>query len=351
MRTTRFAAAALAVAMITSACTGDDAPATDDPTSDEASAAAGDGVLTIYSGRGEDLIGQVITDFEEETGIDVEVRYGGTAELAAQLLEEGENTPADLFWAQDAGALGAVSDAGMFTELPQDILDRVDEGNRADDGTWVGVTGRARVFVYSTERVSEDEVPDSVLDLTDPAWEGRVGWAPTNGSFQSFVTAMRIELGEDTTREWLEGMLANGVQEYPNNSSQVEAVGRGEIDLGLVNHYYLLRFLAEDPDFPAANHFPNGDIGALLNVAGIGQLAASGDTDLAEQFLDYVLSEEAQTYFAGVTDEAEYPLIDGVEPAAELPPLSELDPPAIDLSDLADLQGTLELLREVGALQ
>lgn len=352
MRTTRFAAAALAVAMLTSACTGDDAPDTDDPTTDDASAAAaGDGVLTIYSGRGEDLIGQVIADFEEETGIDVEVRYGGTAELAAQLLEEGDNTPADLFWAQDAGALGAVSDAGMFAELPQDILDRVDEGNRADDGTWVGVTGRARVFVYSTERVSQDEVPDSVLDLTDPAWEGRVGWAPTNGSFQSFVTAMRIELGEDATREWLQGMLANGVQEYPNNSSQVEAVGRGEIDLGLVNHYYLLRFLAEDPDFPAANHFPNGDIGALLNVAGIGQLAASGDTDLAEQFLDHVLSEEVQTYFAGVTDEAEYPLIDGVEPAAELPTLSELDPPAIDLSDLADLQGTLELLREVGALQ
>lgn len=350
MRTIRFATAALAVAMLASGCASDDTPEPDAPTTDDATS-AGDGVLTIYSGRGEDLIGQVITDFEEETGIDVEVRYGGTAELAAQLLEEGDNTPADLFWAQDAGALGAVSDAGMFTELPQDVLDRVDAGNRADDGTWVGVTGRARVFVHSTERVGEDEVPGSVFDLTEPEWEGRVGWAPTNGSFQSFVTAMRIQEGEDTTREWLEGMLANGAQEYPNNSSQVEAVGRGEIDLGLVNHYYLLRFLAEDPDFAAANHFPNGDIGALLNVAGIGQLAASGDTDLAAQFLEYVLSEETQRYFAGVTDEAEYPLVDGVEPAEALPPLSELDPPAIDLSDLADLQGTLELLREAGALQ
>jgi len=343
MRTSRLAATAVAVTMLASACSS----STD--TSD--TAPTGDDVLTIYSGRGEDLIGEVIADYKEQTGVDVEVRYGDTAELAAQLLEEGENSPADLFWGQDAGALGAIADAGMFTQLPDEVLDRVADGNKAADGSWVGVTGRARVIVYNTESLSEDEVPTSVLDLTDPQWEGRVGWAPTNGSFQAFVTAMRVQLGEEATRAWLEGMLANGVQEYPKNTPIVEAVGRGEIDLGLVNHYYLLRFLAEDPDFPAANFFPAGDIGSLLNVAGIGQLATSGDDELAADFLSYVLSDEVQTYFAGVTDEAEYPLVDGVEPASVLPPLSELDPPAIDLADLSDLQGTLELLREVGALQ
>jgi iron(III) transport system substrate-binding protein len=336
MRTSRLLATALAVATLCTACTA---------TSD------GDGVLTIYAGRGEDLIAQVIADFEADTGIDVEVRYAGTAELAAQLLEEGDATPADLFWAQDAGALGAVDQAGLLTTLPDDVLNLVDPANRADNGSWVGVTGRARVIVWSTERLTEADVPTSVLDLTDAQWRGRVGWAPTNGSFQAFVTAMRVTLGEAVTKSWLEGMLANDVQEYSNNSSQVEAVGRGEIDMGLVNHYYLLRFLAEDPSFPAANAFPSGDIGSLLNVSGIAQLKGSGDDELAVQFVTFLLSQDVQTYFAGVTDEAEYPLVAGVEPSSVLPALSELNPPAVDLSDLADLEGTLELLREVGALQ
>ncbi|MFT5564987.1 MAG: iron(III) transport system substrate-binding protein, partial [Myxococcota bacterium] len=210
MRTSRLLATALAVATLCTACTA---------TSD------GDGVLTIYAGRGEDLIAQVIADFEADTGIDVEVRYAGTAELAAQLLEEGDATPADLFWAQDAGALGAVDQAGLLTTLPDDVLNLVDPANRADNGSWVGVTGRARVIVWSTERLTEADVPTSVLDLTDAQWRGRVGWAPTNGSFQAFVTAMRVTLGEAVTKSWLEGMLANDVQEYSNNSSQVEAVG------------------------------------------------------------------------------------------------------------------------------
>lgn len=334
----RLAAAVATVSLLAAACGG-------------GGEAEGDDVLTVYSGRGEDLVGSVIADFVEQTGIEVDVRYGGTSELALQLVEEGDATPADVFWAQDAGALGAVAEQGLFDELPDDVLDRVDEANRSAEGEWVGVTGRARVLVHSTERVPEESLPESVLDLTDEQWQGRVGWAPTNGSFQAFVTAMRVELGEDTTREWLEGMLANGVVEFPNNSSQVEAVGRGEIDVGLVNHYYLLRFLAEDPDFPAANHFPDGDIGSLLNVAGVGRLAASGDVDLTEQFITYLLSDDVQAYFAGVTDEAEYPLVEGVAPADALPPLSELDPPAVDLSDLSDLEGTLELLREVGALE
>lgn len=360
MRTHRLAAAALAVAMLASACASDDTteptePETDateeteDDPADDTEASA-DGTLTVYSGRSEDLVGTVIADFEAATGIDVEVRYGDTAELAALLLEEGDASPADVYWAQDAGALGAVSQQGLFAELPQDVLDRVEAGNRSAAGDWIGVTGRARTIVYSTENVSEDELPASVFDLTDEQYAGRVGWAPTNGSFQSFVTAMRVVEGEDATRAWLEGMIANDAQVYENNSSQVEAAGRGEIDFGLVNNYYLLRFLAEDPDFPAANHFPSGDIGALLNVAGVGVLASTDQQDAAEQFVAYLLSDETQEYFSQVADAAEFPLVAGVEAMEPLPSLEEIGAPDVDLNELADLEGTLQLLTEVGAL-
>jgi iron(III) transport system substrate-binding protein len=306
--------------------------------------------LTVYSGREEELVGSVIDDFTEETGIGVEVRYGDTAELAATIVNEGEASPADVFWAQDAGALGALEDEELFAALPMDVLDVVDPRFRSEEGEWVGVTGRSRVMAYNTEALSEAEVPDSVFDLTNPRWDGRVGWAPTNGSFQAFVTAMRELEGEEDTRTWLEGMLANGVQHYSENTLILEALGRGEIDLGLTNHYYLYRYLAEDPDFPVANAYPDGDVGALLNVAGVGVLASSDQSESAEGFVEYLLSEAVQSFFGKVTDELEYPLREGVT-AEKLPPLEELDPPDIDLSDLEDLQGTLDLLREVGALE
>lgn len=305
--------------------------------------------LTVYSGRNEAFVEPVVEDFEAETGIDVEVRYGDTAELAATILEEGEGSPADVFLAQDAGALGALEDAGRFTALPDELLNQVDERFRSQEGAWVGVTGRARVIAYSTD-ASPDELPESVFDLTDERFQGRVGWAPTNGSFQAFVTAMRVVEGEERTREWLEGMTANGVQVYPNNSSQIEALGRGEIDFGLVNHYYLFRFLAEQgDDFPVRNLYPeDADIGSLVNVAGAGILTSSDQSDLAQQFVAYLLSQNAQQHFA---DEVyEYPLTPGIETNPLLTPLSELETPDIDLSNLDDLEGTLQLLQEVGAL-
>lgn len=349
-RRARLAALLAIGALAVTACGGAGDTQDGDTTGEGGGDAAAD-TLTVYSGRGEDLVGEPIARFEEATGIDVEVRYGDTAELAATILEEGDNSPADVYWAQDAGALGALAAEGRLRDLPDEVLDRVDERFRSPDDQWVGITGRVRTIVYNTDELGEQDVPDSVFELTEPEWEGRVGWAPTNGSFQSFVTAMRQIHGDDETRAWLEGMLDNGVQEYPKNTPIVEAVGRGEIDLGLVNHYYLLRFLAEDPDFPAANAFLSDDVGGLVNVAGVGILDSTDQADAAQRFVEFLLGEETQGYFAGITDEAEYPLVDGVEASEELPPLSELDPPSIDLSDLADLQGTLDMLREVGALQ
>ena len=306
--------------------------------------------LTVYSGRNEAFVNPVVEDFEAETGIDVEVRYGDTAELAATILEEGQGSPADVFLAQDAGALGALQDAGRFTTLPDEILEKVDMRFRSAEGAWVGVTGRARVIAYNTDNVSEDRLPESVFDLTDEQYQGRVGWAPTNGSFQAFVTAMRLVEGDERTREWLTGMIQNGVQVYPNNSSQIEAAGRGEIDFGLVNHYYLFRFLAEQGDsFPVRNlYLQDADIGSLVNVAGAGVLASSDQGELAAQFVNYLLSPTAQQHF---TDEVyEYPLVAGIETNPLLTPLDELQTPDIDLSNLDDLEGTLLLLQEVGAL-
>jgi iron(III) transport system substrate-binding protein len=329
----------------------DDAGDADDAAGDdEVATEDAEGALTVYSGRSEELVGDVLARFQETTGIELDVRYGDTAELAAQIINEGDRTPADVYFGQDAGALGALQAEGRFATLPDEVVDLVEPAFASTTGEWVGVTGRVRVLAYNTDTLSEDEVPDSVLDLTDPAWAGRVSWAPTNGSFQAFVTALRVTEGEDVARDWLEGMLANDVQVFENNASQVEAVGRGEVDVALVNHYYLFRFTAEDPDFPVANKYLPGDIGGLVNVAGVGILEATDQPDAAEQFVRYLLSDEVQDHFGTETNEKEFPAVQGIE-ADGLPTIEELDPPAIDLSDLEDLQGTLTLLQETGALQ
>jgi iron(III) transport system substrate-binding protein len=347
---------ATATALLVVACTGG-TTATPGPSGTPAAStgagsiaptqASGD-ALTVYSGRSESLAGPVFDAFTAATGIPVEVRYADTAELATLLLEEGERSPADVYWAQDGGALGAVAEAGLFAEQPADILERVDERFRSPDGGWVGVSGRARVAAYSTERVEPSELPDSILEFTDPKWSGRLGWVPTNGSFQSFVTALRVLEGEEAARAWLEGVKANEPRVYDGNSAAVEAVAAGEVDVVFVNHYYLLGQIAEQgDDYPVANHFfTGGDPGALVNVAGVGVLASSDQAEEAARFVDHLLSDEAQTYFADET--FEYPLVGSVDPDERLPALDEIESPELDLSDISDLEGTLQLLAETG---
>jgi iron(III) transport system substrate-binding protein len=363
----RLLAAVAAVALLAAACgAGDDPVAepdeagddtvtedtedTDDAEEEADEAAAPEGPITVYSGRNEDFVGFIFDDFTAATGIEVEVRYGDTAELAATIVEEGPNSPADVYFGQDAGALGALQAQGLLTDLPQDILDAVEPGFRSREGQWTGTTGRVRVLAYNTDLVDPAELPDSILDLTDPEWEGRIGWAPTNGSFQAFVTALRVSEGEDVAREWLEGVIANGAVEFQNNTAIVEGVSRGEVEIGITNHYYLFRFLAEDPDFPVANHFLPGDIGGLVNIAGVGVLASSEQQEAAFELVRYLLSEEVQVYFGQNADTIEFPVVAGVD-SPELPTLDEIDPPDVDLSNLEDLQGTLQLLQEVGALE
>ncbi len=311
----------------------------------------GDGsTLTVYSGRSQDLVGPILDQFSDETGIKIRVRYGDTAELAGVILEEGGNSPADVFFAQDAGALGALDAEGRLAVLPQDVLDRVPAGYRADNGQWIGVSGRSRVVAYNTDALQPGDLPASIKDFTDPAWKGRIGWVPTNASFQAFVTAFRLLEGEEAARAWLEGIKANDPVDLPNNTAAVEAVANGEVDVAFVNHYYLFQFLAEQGEgFKARNYFlKDGDIGALVNVAGAAILESSDHEDDAKRFLEFMLSHDAQQYFADET--YEYPLIEGVSTNSLLPALSELQPPQIDLSSLDDLAGTQKLLRDTGVL-
>jgi iron(III) transport system substrate-binding protein len=304
--------------------------------------------VTIYSGRTEDLIGPLLEQFADETGIDVNVRYDDSANLALLLEEEGDASRADVFLSQSPGAVGYLDQKGMLAALPADVLELVGEEVRASDGHWVGFSGRKRVLNYNTETVDPADLPSSVLDLTDPEWKGRLGFAPSNGSFQDFVTAMRLDLGDDATLEWLRGLADNDAQTYANNNAIVAAVDRGEIDVGLVNHYYNYRFVAEDPDHKGANHeFAPDDIGSLLIVTAASMIQGSEQQDEALELIRFLLGEQAQRYFSDET--FEYPLASGIEPSPELPPIEFTQVESIDFDQLGgDLESTRELIREAG---
>jgi len=310
----------------------------------------GEGKLTIYSGREEEIVEPLFEQFEKESGIELEVRYGDSAELAATIAEEGGNSPADIFFAQDAGSLGAVAEEGLLDELPEDALQRVDPRYRDAEGRWVGTSGRVRVVAYNTEALSEEELPETIWAFTDSRWKGKIGLPPTNASFQAFVTAMRLTAGEERTREWLEGIKANEPRFYEKNTPVLEALATGEIEVGFVNHYYLYILKEEQPGAPVANHFLGADDpGALVNVAGVGIVGGTDDRDAAERLVRFLLSEQGQRFYAEEAEEAEYPLIEGVEPREGLPPLAELQGPDIALGDLGpELERTLELLNELG---
>jgi iron(III) transport system substrate-binding protein len=299
--------------------------------------------LTIYSGRSEELVGPIIEQFETDTGIEVDVIYGGTTALALQILEEGGNTPADVFYAQDAGALGLLAANDVLEPLPGYILDSVEPRFRSSDDLWVGITGRARVVTYNTDLISPDDLPATIYDFANPEWDARLGWAPTNASLHAHLSAIRAVDGEQAMRDLVEGLINNHAQEFESNGLAVDAVNSGEIEAALVNHYYMFRVLAENPDAPLASyHFPSEDIGNLVNVSGAGILVNSDAKPLAQQFVAFMLSRSAQTYF--VEETYEYPMLIGVEADERLLPLSEIHSPDLDLSIMADLQGTLELL-------
>lgn len=347
--TLRFAAglsACAAMLALTSCSSGSDsAPETSTPASADAAAQK----VVIYSGRSEELVAPLLEQFTSDTGVEVEVRYAGSGELAAQLITEGENSPADVFLSQDAGALGAVSKAGLFAPIAAETLAAVPAEYSAADGTWVGVSGRARAIVYNQEMVPSP--PDTVDALLDPQWRGQIAYAPGNASWQSFVTGLRVLRGNDAAEEWLRAFKANDPQPYESNGQIRDAVDSGQIGMGLINHYYMYELMeSKGAENVAARlqFMAPGDPGGLVNVAGVGVLKTAPDPEAAQEFAAYLVGESAQQYFA--TETAEFPLIDGVAVVGEVPPLADLQPPAVDLSQLDDIETTQQMLVDAGLL-
>lgn len=318
-----------------------------------ASACGSDGAdVTIYSGRSERLIQPLLDDFEEASGLSVEVKYGKSADLALLIEEEAaaDGSKADVFLSQSPGSIGFLEQNDRLAELPAATLALVPPSVSDDGGKWVGFSGRQRVLVYNTDQVNPADLPSSVFALTDPEWSGRVGVAPSNGSFQDFVTAMRVTEGDEITAEWLADLNANDPKIYANNNAIVQAVGRGEVESGLVNHYYNYRALAENPNQPSANHnFAPDDPGSLLIVTGAAILATAEADEFAAgtQLINFLLSSAGQRYFA--TETFEYPLATGEEPAGDVPPIDFADVGGIAYELLGGgLEQTRELIIDAG---
>jgi iron(III) transport system substrate-binding protein len=308
---------------------------------------AADTRLIIYSGRSEELVKGLFDAFTAETGITVDARYGDSGEMAALLLTEGSSSPADVFFSQDAGALGAVEK--LLTALPEQNLSIVDSQYSASSGKWVGVTGRVRVVVYNPSLAPTP--PNTIDGLLDPQWSGKIGFAPTNASWQSFVTALRVLRGEEAAEKWLTAFAKNKPVAFEKNGAVRDAVNAGEVSLGLVNHYYLLEKIAAEgaSAVTAKNQFmAAGDVGGLVNVAGAGILSSAKHTGAAQKFIDFLQSEIAAEYFR--TKTWEYVLTKGATQAEGIPAFSDLKAPSIDLSNLKSLDVTQELLQKVGLL-
>jgi iron(III) transport system substrate-binding protein len=303
-----------------------------------------EGELTVYSGRGEFLVGELVSYIDGlYDDLDLTVRYGGSTDLVNQIVSEGEGSPADVFYSVNAGSLGALADEGRTQALPDDVTEKVREEFRTEQ--WVGTSGRARTVPYNTEAFSEDDLPDDIMDFPEE-FEGDLGWAPSYGSAQAFITAMRLLEGEEDTREWLEAMVERGATAYPDEFRACQEIADGEIDAAFTNHYYIQRVLDGNPEAPIATSFTEGDAGAVFNVAGAAVVDTASDADLASNFVRHLLSAEAQDYFARST--FEYPLIPEVEPIGDLPSIDELDVPDIDLTQLSNLEPTIDLMRDAG---
>jgi len=321
------------------------APAAVETTAPAKPPEAADKKFVLYSGRNEKLIKPLLEQFTKETGIAVEARFGESAELAATLLEEGAGTPADVFFSQDAAGLGAVAKGGLAQTLPAELVKKVPARFAAPDAKWIGVSGRARTIVYDPSKIKPEQLPQSLEELGAPKFKGKFGIAPLNASFQSQMSAFHALHGAEALDRLLKAIAMNEPRRYPKNGAIVDAVASGEIEWGLVNHYYVWEAKKSRPTLKVANFFlPKGDASSYVNVAGVALLGNDPD---AAAFVEYLLAESAQRYFAEKT--FEYPLVAGVASPVALQPLDELRTPDIDFGRVADaLPATLAKITESG---
>tara|TARA_B100000700_G_scaffold55360_1_gene59526 strand:+ start:1220 stop:2317 length:1098 start_codon:yes stop_codon:yes gene_type:complete len=308
-------------------------------------------MVTIYSGRTEYLIGPILDAFACESGIDIRVRWGNSTDLAVLIGEEGKATEADVFLSRSPGPVGFLEGLGLLGTIDGAVLDLVEPQNRASSGAWIGFSGRKRVLVRNLDMVTDADLPTSVFDLTDERYRGRVALPATNGSFEDWFTVFRDQHGDEVATQWLHDMVDNDAEYYPNNRAIVEAAGRGEIDMGLVNHYYQYQEAAAAGDkHRAENHdFGHTDIGSLLIITAATVLETAEDYDAANELIAYLLSPQAQSYFTNKT--FEYPLSAGVAPNPILPALTALEIGSVDFDTLGGgFEETERIIRESGIL-
>ncbi len=349
----RQAAALLVLALVAAACGGDDGGTRLDGYAatihDGRCVAENGSSVTVYSGRSEYLIAPVLDAFKCETGTSVRVRWGSSTDLALRLDTEGDRTEADVFISRSPGPVGFLEARNLLAPMDADVLNLVADRHRGADGTWIGFSGRKRVLVYNIDRVPSAELPTSVFDLTEPAWRGRVAIPATNGSFLDWFTVFRDQYGDDVATRWLDDMVANKARYYPNNLAIVDAVSRGVIDVGLVNHYYNYKSAVDGgDDHRAANHdLSDDDIGSLLIIAAAAMTAGVDDRQAAQSLVAYLLSPSVQHYFTNET--YEYPLAGGVEPNPALPVLSALSIGSVDFDALGGgFEGSEDIIQRSG---
>ena len=325
----------LSVALLAGACGGDDQAA-----------------VTVYSGRSENLMKPLLDEFSRQSGIPVQVRWGSSTDLALLIAEEGDQTQADVFISRSPGPVGFLESKGLLAGMDSSVLDLVAAEHRGGKGTWIGFSGRKRVLVHNLDRVPSSELPSSVFELTDPKWRGRVAIPAANGSFLDWFTVFRDQFGDNVAAQWLDDMVANDARNYPNNVAIVDAVARGEIDVGLVNHYYNHRMAADaeaaGAEHRAANHdLSDKDIGSLLIISAATMTTNADDRGAAQELIAYLLSPSAQRYFTNST--YEYPLAGGVEANPVLPPLTALSIGSVDFDALGGgFEGSEDIIQRSG---
>ena len=306
--------------------------------------------LLIYNAQHESLTKEWIDAFTKETGIKVTYRQGGDTELGNQLVAEGNASPADVFLTENSPAMAAVEKAGLFADLDSATLDQVPAQYRPATGKWTGVAARSTVFVYNTSRLQPDQLPKSMLDLQQPQWKGRWGGAPAKADFQAIVSALLQIEGDQVTAQWLAGMKANAVI-YNDNIATMKAVNAGEVDGGIIYHYYWFRDQAktkEGSSNTALHYFKNEDPGAFVSLSGGGVLESSNKKNEAQQFIKFITGKAGQEVLEKGTS-FEYPVGSDVPANPALPPLNSLQAPAVDPSTL-NAQQVTDLMTKAGLL-
>ncbi|MEE9452073.1 MAG: extracellular solute-binding protein, partial [Gammaproteobacteria bacterium] len=303
--------------------------------------------LVVYSGRSEALIGPLLKQFERDSGISLDVRYNSTAPLATQILQEGDNTPADVVFFQESGYLDLLAEETLLLPLDPSLLEQVDVRYRDDEGYWIGTSARLRVLAYNTDLLTPEQLPETLQDLADEQWRDKIGWALSNASTQAHLSALRELWGEEALTEWLLAIKANQPKRYASNAQILNAVANQEIAIGWLNHYYLYRLKQQRPDLAVANYdFPaQGQAGNLMISAGAGILASTEKADLAQQFIAYLIAAPGQTYFT--EEDFEYPTQSGFPVNTALPSLDDISLTEVPQSVLVDVVPTIQLLESL----